>query len=66
MGIRPPFRSFNISLLLTEMRRITPDEDTKLATLKTLIQEKIDNPINEGNRKISHLYSLRRYRWLPL
>lgn len=41
-----------ISLLLGEMRKISPDQDTKLTELKDLIQGKIQNPINHGNRKI--------------
>ncbi|MBI5552599.1 MAG: DEAD/DEAH box helicase family protein [Desulfobacterales bacterium] len=41
-----------ISRLFAEMRKITPAEDAKLTHLKALIQSKIENPINPGNRKI--------------
>lgn len=34
-----------------EMKRVTPEEDKKLRELKTLIDEKIKNPFNAGNRK---------------
>jgi SNF2 family DNA or RNA helicase len=38
--------------LLSSMNKITPDEDSKLQHLKSLIRRKIENPINPGNRKI--------------
>lgn len=38
--------------IYTEMKRVTPEEDKKLRELKTLIDEKIKNPFNAGNRKI--------------
>lgn len=41
-----------IDLLLRSMAKVTPEEDAKLQHLKTLILSKIDNPINEGNKKI--------------
>jgi SNF2 family DNA or RNA helicase len=31
---------------------VTPDRDAKLQELKTLIAEKVSNPINDGNRKV--------------
>lgn len=31
---------------------VTPDRDAKLAELKTLISDKIENPLNEGNKKV--------------
>ena len=31
---------------------VTPDRDAKLQELKRLIQEKIKNPLNDGNRKV--------------
>ena len=31
---------------------ITPEHDTKLGTLLSLLEEKLTNPINEGNRKL--------------
>ena len=34
------------------MSWITPDKDLKLAKLKEIIDDKIANPINEGNRKV--------------
>lgn len=37
--------------LLVEMRKITPDRDLKLQALKQLIEGKVANPINPGNRK---------------
>jgi SNF2 family DNA or RNA helicase len=41
-----------IILLIEEMQKIGPEDDAKLQHLKRHIQEKITNPINEGNRKI--------------
>lgn len=38
--------------ILYDMDKITPTNDTKLNTLKEEIQRKIDNPINDGNKKI--------------
>ena len=38
--------------LLQESSKITPDRDSKLNDLKTLITEKINNPINEDNKKL--------------
>jgi len=38
--------------LLGEMRKVTPEHDVKLNTLKQLIDDKIRNPINPGNRKV--------------
>ena len=38
--------------LLTSMRKVTPEHDSKLHHLKAQIQNKIENPINPGNRKI--------------
>ena len=38
--------------LLTEMAKVTPQQDTKLAHLKNLLQQKWQNPINPGNRKV--------------
>ena len=43
---------FLIETLLTSMRKITPEHDYKLQHLKELISQKIDNPINDGNKKI--------------
>ena len=40
------------SELLKEMKRVTPEHDSKLKDLKTFIANKLANPINEGNRKI--------------
>ena len=41
-----------IQALLESMRRITPEDDTKLQDLKTRIRDKVANPINSGNKKI--------------
>ncbi len=38
--------------LLDEMSKITPEHDTKLNQLKSIIDEKMRNPINAGNRKV--------------
>ncbi len=38
--------------LLASMDKITPADDAKLQHLKKLIREKIDNPINPGNKKV--------------
>ena len=42
----------NLELLSLMIADITPEHDTKLQTLLDLIQQKIQNPINPGNRKI--------------
>ena len=41
-----------IAVLLDSMNRITPQHDTKLQHLYQHILEKIDHPINAGNRKV--------------
>lgn len=38
--------------LLIEMKRVTPEHDSKLTDLKDFIAKKINNPINEGNKKL--------------
>ena len=38
--------------LLQAAREVTPQRDAKLLELRKLIQQKIENPINPGNRKI--------------
>ena len=38
--------------LLQEMTKITPENDKKLSVLKELIDYKIKNPINPGNKKV--------------
>lgn len=38
--------------LLSELGKVTPDQDYKLQTLKEIIDNKIANPINAGNKKI--------------
>lgn len=43
---------FLIESLLTSMMKITPEHDAKIQHLKNLISQKIDNPINAGNKKI--------------
>ena len=42
----------NLKLLSLMIADITPEHDTKLQTLFGLIHEKIEHPINPGNRKI--------------
>jgi chaperonin cofactor prefoldin len=41
-----------IENLLASMQKITPEDDAKLQHLKAHIHEKIQNPINGGNKKI--------------
>lgn len=41
-----------LGLLKIMIDDITPEHDTKLQTLLGLIERKLNNPINEGNRKI--------------
>ena len=41
-----------INALLDSMAKVTPEDDAKLQHLKTLILEKIENPINYGNHKV--------------
>ncbi|WP_134686497.1 helicase-related protein [Brevibacillus migulae] len=38
--------------LLQEMQKVTPEHDEKLNALKQIIDNKIKNPINPGNRKV--------------
>ena len=42
----------NLELLSITIADITPEHDIKLQTLFQIIREKIENPINEGNKKI--------------
>ncbi|WP_135611469.1 helicase-related protein [Methanococcoides sp. AM1] len=41
-----------ITELLSEMNKVTPQDDSKLQHIKRHIQEKIQNPINPGNKKV--------------
>lgn len=41
-----------INELLSEMNKVTPEDDFKLQHIKEHISEKISNPINQGNKKI--------------
>ncbi|MBP2030319.1 SNF2 family DNA or RNA helicase [Methanohalophilus levihalophilus] len=41
-----------ISQLLAEMEKITPEEDLKLQHIKKHILDKIQNPLNPGNKKV--------------
>lgn len=41
-----------INALLESMTKVTPEDDAKLQHLKALILSKIENPINDGNRKV--------------
>jgi superfamily II DNA or RNA helicase len=38
--------------ILTEMERVTPENDQKLQDLKQFIKNKIENPLNKGNKKV--------------
>ncbi len=38
--------------LLEELGKITPENDQKLQTLMKIIDDKMENPINEGNKKV--------------
>ena len=38
--------------LIDEMRKVTPERDLKLQTLKRLVEGKAAHPINPGNRKV--------------
>ena len=42
----------NLELLTSMVDDITPEHDTKLQTLFSLIRDKVQNPINPGNKKI--------------
>lgn len=42
----------NLDLLISMVNDITPEHDKKLATLLEVIDHKIRNPINKGNKKI--------------
>lgn len=42
----------NLELLTLMISDVTPEHDTKLQTLYDLIRKKMENPINESNRKI--------------
>lgn len=44
--------SETLALVTMMVSDITPEHDTKLQTLLELLAEKIENPINEGNKKI--------------
>ena len=41
-----------LTYLRSEMDKISVNDDTKLQKLKEIIEEKIENPFNEGNKKI--------------
>jgi SNF2 family DNA or RNA helicase len=41
-----------VEALLSEMQKITPQDDTKLQHLKKQINDKIENPINPDNKKV--------------
>lgn len=38
--------------ILEEMERVTPEHDQKLQDLKRFIKDKIQTPVNEGNKKV--------------
>ncbi|MEG1256428.1 helicase-related protein [Clostridium sp.] len=41
-----------LNSILEEAKKVSPERDAKLIELSSLIKEKIENPINKGNRKI--------------
>lgn len=41
-----------LELLISMVQDITPEYDLKLQTLERLVEEKINNPINPGNKKL--------------
>lgn len=41
-----------LSILLADARKVTPERDAKLLEVKNIIKEKLDNPINVYNKKI--------------
>lgn len=41
-----------IKSLLSEMKKVTPETDAKLQHIKAQIQHKLENPINDGNKKV--------------
>lgn len=44
--------AFTLELLISMVADITPEHDSKLQELFDLIREKVENPINPGNRKM--------------
>lgn len=44
--------AFIANAILKEMERVTPEHDSKLQDLKSFIENKQNNPINPGNKKI--------------
>ena len=49
---RLQFDSLIMSNLLKKLEPVTPQHDLKLNTLRDIILDKINNPINPGNRKV--------------
>jgi len=41
-----------LSTLLSTAKQVTPERDAKLADLRKVIEQKCNNPINPGNRKV--------------
>lgn len=41
-----------LECLISELNKVTPEHDYKLETLKNIIDEKIKNPMNGGNKKV--------------
>ena len=41
-----------LSILRDAAARVTPERDAKMAHLKKLVQDKVQQPINEGNKKV--------------
>lgn len=44
--------AFTLDILISMVADITPDHDLKLQELLSLIRQKVENPINPGNRKM--------------
>lgn len=41
-----------LDFIISKMNQVTPEHDEKLQTLERLIRDKIEHPINEGNKKL--------------
>jgi len=42
----------NLRAILEEAKKVTPERDAKLIELRSLIEEKVNNPLNENNKKV--------------
>lgn len=41
-----------LKMLIHELKKVTPEHDSKLTKLKEFITDKLENPLNEGNKKV--------------